>query len=566
MQHRPKRLLITLGLLVAFAACPALAKSPAPVQAQNGMVVTAQHLASQVGLDVLQQGGNAVDAAVAVGYALAVTLPSSGNIGGGGFMLVHLADGQDIFINFREKASLNATVDMYLDENGDVIPGASTNSWLGIGVPGTVMGLDYAREKYGTMSREALMAPAIALARDGFELVPGDDILTVPLPAFRAEENVAAIFLKDGEHYQVGDTIVQTQLANTLQLISDNGPDAFYKGSIADAVVAASEANGGILSKEDFENYAVAEYEPVTCDYRGYHVISSPPPSSGGTIICEILNILEGYPISYLGFNSAQTVHYMTEAMRHAYVDRNTYLGDPEFVENPLDRLLSKDYAAQIRAQIVGNRATLSSDVMPGTPPHEGTNTNHYSIVDAQGNAVAVTYTLNLSFGVKKIAGATGFLLNNELDDFTVKPGVPNAYGLVQGEANEVAPGKTPLSSMSPTVITKDGDIFMVTGSPGGSRIITITLESIMNVIDHGMDVQEAIDAPRIHHQWLPDVLYVEKFALSADTRAILEAMGHVIQEGGNWGSAEAILRNLTTGVLSGANDSRRPQGAAMGY
>ncbi len=566
MQHRPKRLLITLGLLVAFAACPALAKSPAPVQAQNGMVVTAQHLASQVGLDVLQQGGNAVDAAVAVGYALAVTLPSSGNIGGGGFMLVHLADGQDIFINFREKASLNATVDMYLDENGDVIPGASTNSWLGIGVPGTVMGLDYAREKYGTMSREALMAPAIALARDGFELVPGDDILTVPLPAFRAEENVAAIFLKDGEHYQVGDTIVQTQLANTLQLISDNGPDAFYKGSIADAVVAASEANGGILSKEDFENYAVAEYEPVTCDYRGYHVISSPPPSSGGTIICEILNILEGYPISYLGFNSAQTVHYMTEAMRHAYVDRNTYLGDPEFVENPLDRLLSKDYAAQIRAQIVGNRATLSSDVMPGTPPHEGTNTNHYSIVDAQGNAVAVTYTLNLSFGVKKIAGDTGFLLNNELDDFTVKPGVPNAYGLVQGEANEVAPGKTPLSSMSPTVITKDGDIFMVTGSPGGSRIITITLESIMNVIDHGMDVQEAIDAPRIHHQWLPDVLYVEKFALSADTRAILEAMGHVIQEGGNWGSAEAILRNLTTGVLSGANDSRRPQGAAMGY
>lgn len=566
MQHRPKRLLITLGLLAAFAACPALAKSPAPVQAQNGMVVTAQHLASQVGLDVLQQGGNAVDAAVAVGYALAVTLPSSGNIGGGGFMLVHLADGQDIFINFREKASLNATVDMYLDENGDVIPGASTNSWLGIGVPGTVMGLDYAREKYGTMSREALMAPAIALARDGFELVPGDDILTVPLPAFRAEENVAAIFLKDGEHYQVGDTIVQTQLANTLQLISDNGPDAFYKGSIADAVVAASEANGGILSKEDFENYAVAEYEPVTCDYRGYHVISSPPPSSGGTIICEILNILEGYPISYLGFNSAQTVHYMTEAMRHAYVDRNTYLGDPEFVENPLDRLLSKDYAAQIRAQIIGNRATLSSDVMPGTPPHEGTNTNHYSIVDAQGNAVAVTYTLNLSFGVKKIAGDTGFLLNNELDDFTVKPGVPNAYGLVQGEANEVAPGKTPLSSMSPTVITKDGDIFMVTGSPGGSRIITITLESIMNVIDHGMDVQEAIDAPRIHHQWLPDVLYVEKFALSADTRAILEAMGHVIQEGGNWGSAEAILRNLTTGVLSGANDSRRPQGAAMGY
>lgn len=558
--------LLALCLLGALPLAPALAKSPAPVQAKNGMVVTAQHLASQVGLDVLKQGGNAVDAAVAVGYALAVTLPSSGNIGGGGFMLVHTADGQDIFINFREKASLNATKDMYLDAQGEVIPGASTRSWLGIGVPGTVMGLEYAREKYGTMSREALLAPAIALARDGFVLVPGDDILNVPLDAFRAEPNVAAIFLKDGERYQVGDTIVQTQLANTLQLISDQGPDAFYKGPIADAIVAASEANGGILSKEDFENYTVSEYDPVTCDYRGYVVISSPPPSSGGTIICEILNIVEGYPIGYLGFNSAQTVHFMVEAMRHAYVDRNTYLGDPEFVDNPLERLLSKDYAAQIRDRIVRNRATPSSEVMPGTPPHEGTNTNHYSIVDADGNAVAVTYTINLGFGVKKIAGDTGFLLNNELDDFTVKPGVPNAYGLVQGEANAVAPGKTPLSSMSPTVITKDGEVFMVTGSPGGSRIITITLESIMNVIDHGMDVQEAIDAPRIHHQWLPDTLYVEKYALSADTRAILEQMGHSISEGGSWGSAEAILRDLATGTLYGANDSRRPQGAALGY
>lgn len=558
--------LLALCLLGALPLAPALAKSPAPVQAKNGMVVTAQHLASQVGLDVLKQGGNAVDAAVAVGYALAVTLPSSGNIGGGGFMLVHTADGQDIFINFREKASLNATKDMYLDAQGEVIPGASTRSWLGIGVPGTVMGLEYAREKYGTMSREALLAPAIALARDGFVLVPGDDILNVPLDAFRAEPNVAAIFLKDGERYQVGDTIVQAQLADTLQLISDQGPDAFYKGPIADAIVAASEANGGILSKEDFENYTVSEYDPVTCDYRGYVVISSPPPSSGGTIICEILNILEGYPIGYLGFNSAQTVHFMVEAMRHAYVDRNTYLGDPEFVDNPLERLLSKDYAAQIRDRIVRNRATPSSEVMPGTPPHEGANTNHYSIVDADGNAVAVTYTINLGFGVKKIAGDTGFLLNNELDDFTVKPGVPNAYGLVQGEANAVAPGKTPLSSMSPTVITKDGEVFMVTGSPGGSRIITITLESIMNVIDHGMDVQEAIDAPRIHHQWLPDTLYVEKYALSADTRAILEQMGHSISEGGSWGSAEAILRDLATGTLYGANDSRRPQGAALGY
>lgn len=549
-----------------LAAGFTLAKSPAPVQAENGMVVTAQHLASQVGLDVLQQGGNAVDAAVAVGYALAVTLPSAGNIGGGGFMLVHLEDGRDIFINFREKASLDATKDMYLDDDGEVVRGASTNTYLGVGVPGTVMGLEHAREQYGTMSREQLLAPAIALARDGFILAPGDDVLNAPLDAFRAEENVAAIFLKDGDRYQVGDLLVQSQLAATLELIAAEGPDVFYKGAIADAVVAASDANGGILTKADFENYQVAEYEPVRCEYRGYEIVSSPPPSSGGTTICLILNVLEGYPISYLGFNSAQTVHYMTEAMRHAYVDRNTYLGDPEFIDNPLDRLLSADYASAIRAQINDNRATPSSEVAPGTPPHEGTNTTHYSIVDADGNAVAVTYTINLGYGVKKIAGDTGFFLNNELDDFTSKPGVPNAFGLVQGEANAVGPGKTPLSSMSPTLVNKDGKIYMVTGSPGGARIITITLESIMNVIDHGMDVQEAIDAPRIHHQWLPDLLYVEKFGLSKDSRRLLEQMGHQIREGNSWGVAEAILVDPVTGVLYGAHDSRRPAGAALGY
>lgn len=566
MRQQSFSTLVLAILTLSMIAGSALAKSPAPVQATNGMVVTAQHLASQVGLDILQQGGNAVDAAVAVGYALAVTLPSAGNIGGGGFMLVHLKDGRDIFINFREKASLDATKDMYLDADGNVVSGASTQTYLGVGVPGTVMGLEHAREEYGTMSRAELLAPAISLAREGFILTPGDDVLTAPLDAFRAEDNVAAIFLKDGERYQVGDLLVQTQLADTLQLISDEGTDAFYRGAIADAVVAASDANGGILTKADFENYAIAEYEPIRCDYRGYEIVSSPPPSSGGTTICQILNIVEGYPISYLGFNSAQTVHYMVEAMRHAYVDRNTYLGDPEFVDNPLDRLLSKDYAAQIRAQITSSRATPSAEVAPGTAPHEGTNTTQYSIVDADGNAVAVTYTINLGYGVKKIAGDTGFFLNNELDDFTSKPGVPNAFGLVQGEANAVGPGKTPLSSMSPTLVNKDGKIFMVTGSPGGARIITITLESIMNVIDHGMDVQEAIDAPRIHHQWLPDTVYVEKFALSNDSRRLLEQMGHHITDGPAWGVAEAILVDPETGVLYGAHDSRRPAGAALGY
>lgn len=545
----------------------AVAVSPAPTAATNGMVVTAQHLASDIGLSVLEDGGNAVDAAVAVGYALAVTLPSAGNIGGGGFMLVHLASGEDIFINFREKASLNATVNMYLDDAGNVVPGASTQTYLGVGVPGTVMGLEHAREQYGTMSRAELMAPAIALARDGFTLVPGDDVLNPPLAAFRAEPNVAAIFLKDGEPYQIGDVLVQSDLAATLQLISDEGTDAFYLGSIAERVVQASNENGGILSMEDFANYQVAEYEPVRCNYRGYEIVSSPPPSSGGTTICLILNVLEGYPLGYLGFNSAQTVHYMVEAMRHAYVDRNTYLGDPEFVDNPLDRLLSKDYAAAIRAQISDHRAARSADIAPGTPPHEGVNTTHYSIVDKDGNAVAVTYTINLGFGVKKIAGDTGFFLNNELDDFTAKPGVPNAFGLVQGEANAVAPGKTPLSSMSPTLVNKDGDIYMVTGSPGGARIITITLESILNVIDHDMNVQEAIDAPRVHHQWLPDTVYLERFAVSADTRKLLENMGHTFTDSANpWGVAEAILVDPDTGTLYGAHDSRRPAGAVRGY
>jgi len=556
---------VALGL--ASAAGPVLAAAPAPVEGQRGMVVTAQHLASQVGLEVLKKGGNAVDAAVAVGYALAVTLPSAGNIGGGGFMLISLADGRDIFINFREKAPLAAHRDLYLDENGEVIPGASTDTYLGVGVPGTVMGLEYAREKYGTMSRQELMEPAIKLAREGFILVPGDDVLNPPLEAFRAEPNVAAIFLKDGEPYQVGDRLVQTQLANTLQLIADEGPDAFYKGPIAAAVVAASEANGGILSLEDFAQYNVTEYEPVRCTYRGYEIISSPPPSSGGTTICLILNILEGYPMGELGWHSAQAVHYMVEAMRHAYVDRNTYLGDPEFVDNPLDRLLSKEYAALIREQIDPHRAARSEDIAPGVPPHEGTNTTHYSIVDQWGNAVAVTYTINLSFGVKKIAGDTGFFLNNELDDFTAKPGVPNAFGLVQGEANAVAPGKRPLSSMSPSIVKKDGKVFMVTGSPGGSRIITITLASIMNVIDYGMNVQEAIDAPRIHHQWLPDTVYLERFALSPDTRRILEEMGHNFTDSATtWGVAEAILVDPETGKLYGAHDSRRPAGSVAAY
>jgi gamma-glutamyltranspeptidase/glutathione hydrolase len=444
--------------------------------------------------------------------------------------------------------------------------------------------------RYGTMTRAQVMAPAIKLADEGFILDQGDvDILETSTAKFAAQPNVARTFLNQGKPWKVGERFVQKDLARTLRLIADKGPDAFYKGEIADAVVAASRANGGILSKKDFEDYDVTEMDPVRCNYRGFELISAPPPSSGGIAICQILNILEGYPLSQLGFNSAQTIHYMVEAMRHAYVDRNFLLGDPAFVKNPTERLLSKEYAGQIRAKIDPFKAATSKDVQPGVPPHEGTETTHYSIVDAAGNAVSVTYTINALFGAKVIAGDTGFFLNDEMDDFTVKPGVANLFGLVQGKTNAIAPGKRPLSSMSPTVVTKDGQTFLVIGSPGGARIITITLETVLNVIDHGMNIQEAVDAPRVHHQWLPDTVYIEPFALSADTRKVLTEMGYGFTQQTPWGAAEGILLGpkqpiglgggpqpgnndamaggrTVPGALYGANDNRRPAGAAVGY
>jgi gamma-glutamyltranspeptidase/glutathione hydrolase len=560
--------LAVAGLLLAAAVpLPAGAVSPPPVEAHHGLVVTTQHLASEVGVEILKAGGNAVDAAVAVGYALAVTDPCCGNIGGGGFMTIHLADGRDVFVNFREKAPLKATRDMYLDASRNIVPGRSTRGYLAVGVPGTVLGLDTALAKYGTMKRAQVMAPAIKLADEGFTLEPGDVVLLDRgAKIFAQEPNVAAIFLKDGKPYAAGDRLVQKNLAATLELIAQNGPDAFYKGAVADEIVAASAAHGGILEKKDFADYRVEETAPVTCDYRGYHVISAPPPSSGGVTMCLILNILEPYPMGFLGFHSAQGVHYMVEAMRHAYVDRNAQLGDPDFVKMPLKQLLSKGYADKLRAEIEPYRATPSSAVAAGQPPHEGVNTTHYSIVDAKGNAVSVTYTINSFFGAKVIAGNTGFFLNDEMDDFTAKPGVPNQFGLVQGERNAIQPGKRPLSSMTPSIVMRDGKLFMVLGSPGGSRIITITLETLMNVVDYGMDVQAAVDAPRIHHQWLPDVIQTEPGALSADTVERLQAMGYRFKTFDPWGAAEAILVDPRTGALYGANDDRHPAGAAIGY
>lgn len=578
--HLTRRTLIAASLSITFALAPTVAlqaASPQPAKGEHGMVVTAQHLASEVGVEVLKKGGNAVDAAVAVGYALAVVYPNAGNIGGGGFMTIRFKDGKSTFLDFRERAPLAATKTMYLDKDGNPVKGASLDGYLAVGVPGSVAGFEAAREKYGTLSRQDLMAPAIRYAKDGFLLEQGD-VASLEGGAKRLAKDpaAAAIFLKpDGKPYVVGEHLVQTDLAASLSAISEQGPDAFYKGPIADAIVKASGAKGGILAKADFENYAVRELKPITCNYRGYEITSSPPPSSGGVIICEILNVLEFYPLSYLGAGSAETVHVMVEAMRHAYVDRNSALGDPDFVDNPVSKLLDKAYAKDIRDKIDPFRAGVSQELMP-KGFGESKETTHYSIIDNDGNAVAVTYTLNGSFGTGVVADGTGILLNNEMDDFTQKPGVPNLYGLVQGEANAIQPKKTPLSSMSPTVVAKDGKPFMVIGSPGGSRIITITLEAIVNVVDHGMNIQEAIDAPRIHHQWLPDTVYVEPFGLSPDTERLLAGMGYHLDLGDTtWGQAAGILvggKSLAEiekgggARYNGAIDSRAASGEALGY
>ncbi len=443
------------------------AASQAPVAAENGMVVTAQHLATQVGVDVLKKGGNAVDAAVAVGYALAVVYPAAGNLGGGGFMTIQLADGRKTFLDFREKAPLAAKADMYLDHEGKVIPGLSTVGHLAVGVPGTVSGLELALRTYGTMKRAELIAPAIAYAEDGFILDEGDvSMLQASKALFDKDRaGIGSIFLRQGGTFQVGDRLVQKDLAKSLREIGDRGADGFYGGWIADAIVASSQSGGGIITRSDLEQYRTRELAPIECDYRGYHIMSAPPPSSGGVAICEIMNILEGYPMGSLGFHAAQAVHYQIEAMRHAYLDRNTYLGDPDFVENPIARLLDKDYAAKVRAAIDPRKAGLSRDMTAGLEPHEGSNTTHYSIADRFGNAVSVTYTLNAWFGAGVVARGTGIVLNDEMDDFTSKIGVPNMYGLVQGSANAISPGKRPLSSMSPTIVTKDGKPVMVVGT-----------------------------------------------------------------------------------------------------
>ncbi|MGX0891259.1 gamma-glutamyltranspeptidase/glutathione hydrolase [Pseudomonas sp. ADAK2 TE3594] len=561
---------------LALSCLTAQAASVAPVAAENGMVVTAQHLASHVGVDVLKNGGNAVDAAVAVGYALAVVYPAAGNLGGGGFMTIQLADGRKTFLDFREKAPLAATPDMYLDKAGNVIPDLSTRGHLAVGVPGTVSGMELALKKYGTKPRKEVIAPAIKLAEDGFVLEQGDvDLLEYATDVFKKDmRDSGSIFLSNGEPMQVGQKLVQKDLSKTLREISEKGADGFYKGWVADAIVTSSQANKGIITQADLDKYQTRELAPIECDYRGYHVVSAPPPSSGGVVICEIMNILDGYPMKDLGFRSAQAMHYQIEAMRHAYVDRNSYLGDPDFVKNPIAHLLDKNYATKIREVIDPQKAGVSREIKPGVAPHEGSNTTHYSIVDKWGNAVSVTYTLNDWFGAGVMASKTGVILNDEMDDFTSKIGVPNMYGLVQGEANAIAPGKAPLSSMSPTIVTKDGKVVMVVGTPGGSRIITATLLTILNVIDYGMNIQEAVDAPRFHQQWLPEETNLENFATSPDTKKMLESWGHKFAGPQDPNHIAAILvgapslegKPVGKNRFYGANDPRRNTGLSLGY
>ncbi len=579
MRHRiwtPNlRAALLLGAIAMTVQVSCRAASVAPLAAEHGMVVTAQHLASRVGVDVLKKGGNAIDAAVAVGYALAVVYPAAGNLGGGGFMTLQLADGRKTFLDFREKAPLSASANMYLDPAGNVITGLSTTGHLAVGVPGTVSGMEWARVQYGTMGRSALLAPAIALADRGFVLEQGDvDLLRTATDSFKKDPASAGVFLNKGEAFAVGQKLVQKDLARTLRTISQRGADGFYKGWVGRSLVASSHAGNGLITQADLDQYQTRELAPVECDYRGFHVVSAPPPSSGGVVICEMLNILEGYPLKELGYHSAQAVHYQIEAMRHAYVDRNSTLGDPDFVQNPLERLLSPAYAERIRAVIDPHKAGVSSEIRPGNAPHEGSNTTHYSIVDHWGNAASVTYTLNDWFGAKVMVPTTGVLLNNEMDDFTVKPGVPNLYGLVQGATNAIAPGKRPLSSMSPTIVTQDGKPVLVLGTPGGSRIITAVLQTILNTIEYRMNVQEAVDAPRFHQQWLPDVTNVEPYALSPDTAKLLTEMGHKLGAPQPANHLAAILvgapsiggKPVGNNRFYGANDPRRNTGQALGY
>lgn len=537
-----------------------------PVYGKNGMVASEQGLATQVGLDILKQGGNAIDAAVAVGFALAVVLPNAGNIGGGGFMVLHDdKTGKDVAIDFREIAPAKASRDMYLDNQGNVIDGKSLFTHDASGVPGTVAGMEYALKKWGTMPLSKVLEPAIKLADKGFIV---SDVLAQTLKEEKSTlgkwSSSKAIFFKNGEPLKSGDLLVQKDLAKSLRLIAKQGAKAFYQGEIATKIAKEMQSHGGTMTLEDLKAYKVVERQPIIGDYRGYKVVTMPPPSSGGVHLIEILNMLEHYPIKEDGVNSAKNIHHMAESMKLAYADRSEYLGDPDFVKIPVTGLTSKAYANERVKTIDDNKARLSSNIKPGKPqPYESDQTTHFSVMDKAGNAVAVTYTLNLNFGSGIVAAGTGILLNNEMDDFSVKPGVPNAFGLVGGTANAIEAKKRPLSSMTPTIVMKNNKPWLVTGSPGGARIITTVLQSVVNTIDHEMNPAEAIITPRVHHQWLPDELRVEE-GISPDTIKLLQEKGHKVVTKAPMGRIQ-IIQADDSGFY-GYSDPRNPDGKTLGF
>ncbi len=546
-----------------------------PARTKHAMVVSVHHLATDAGVEILKEGGNAVDAAVATGFALAVVHPIAGNIGGGGFMLIHLHDGKSTFLDYRERAPLAASVNMYLDGEGNVIPNMSIVGYKAIGVPGSVAGMAYAEKKYGKLTLAKVMEPAIRLASDGFVLSEeeADELHESGLAEFPESKHV---FQRDGNYYHTGELFKQPELAATLRRIAKD-PDDFYHGEIAKQLAADIQKGGGLLTEKDLASYEVKERDPLEGTYRDYTVISAPPPSSGGVALLETLNILEGYNLKRFGDRTAPEMHLITEAFRRAYMDRSDYLGDPDYVKIPVEQLIDKKYAAVWRASIQEDQSTPSTDLkrpaglVPPPPTmsevrHESPQTTHYSVMDADGNAVAVTTTLNNSFGSYVTAKGLGFLLNDEMDDFASKQGKPNMFGLIQGPANSIAPGKRPLSSMTPTIVLKDGKVAMVLGSPGGGRIITTVANIFLSVADQGLNIQEAVDAPRFHHQYLPDVLYLEPGFPDATVDA-LRSMGYQIKVSkGHWSDGECIAVDPETGDIEGGQDHRHHYGKAAGY
>jgi len=586
MRFRHKSLILLL--MAAAAACGGRLAfgSTQPLHAQHGIVVSVHELASRAGVEIMQAGGNAVDAAVATGFALAVVHPAAGNIGGGGFMLVRMADGKTHFLDYREKAPAAAKADMYLDAQGNVIENASTIGYKAIGVPGSVAGMVYAEQEFGKLTLKQVMAPAIRLAREGYPLSWGEarDLHDKYLTQFAESRR---IFQRDGNYYQPGEIFRQPDLARTLERIAAK-PDDFYHGRLAGELAAVMQKGGSLITADDLAHYEVKEREPIRGTYRGYEVISAPPPSSGGTVLIESLNILEGYDLGKLESRSAQSIHFTTEAFRRAFFDRAEFLGDPDFAKIPVAQLIDKKYGAAWRDSIDDAHATASKDLKrpsifseleqyAAAHPqalgiHESPHTTHYSVVDAAGNAVAVTTTINDWFGSRVTADGLGFLMNDEMDDFSSKPGVPNSDGLRQGAANAIGPGKRPLSSMTPTIVVHDGKTFLVLGSPGSSKIITTVANVLMGVVDYGMNIQEAVDAPRFHNQWVPDVLNVEQW-FSPDTVSVLQKMGYNVEfglyDGGDvspyWSDAECIAIDPKTGERLGASDYRH-NGKAVGY